>query len=34
VTARAVAYGKKKAREANLELISKALLDGFSAKAE
>ena len=34
VTARAVAYGKKKAREANLELISKALLEGFSAKAE
>jgi len=34
VTARAVAYGKKKAREANLELISKAFLDGFSAKAE
>jgi hypothetical protein len=34
VTARAVAYGKKKAREANLELISKAFLNGFSAKGE
>jgi len=34
VTARAVAYGKRKAREANLELISKAFLEGLSRKSE
>lgn len=34
ITARAVAYGKKSEREANLELIAKAFLESFSAKAK
>ena len=34
ITARAVAYGKKKPREANLELIAKAFLNGFAATTD
>jgi len=34
LTARAVAYGKRKAREANLELIAKAFETGFRASGE
>jgi hypothetical protein len=34
ITARAVAYGKKKEREANLELIAKAFVESFSAKTK
>jgi len=34
LTARAVAYGVRKQREVNLELITKALLDGLKLKTE
>ena len=34
LTARAVAYGARKQREANLELIAKALKEGFKLKSE
>ena len=34
LTARAVAYGRKKAREGNLELIAKAFETGFHASGE
>ena len=34
ITARAVAYGKKSVREANLELIAKAFLEGFSTPTQ